>query len=613
MRALYGFAGKTLYVNLSAGDINSKPLSRQLAEKFIGGMGIGSWLAYKLVEPETDALSPDNALVYGVGPLVGTMAPGASRVYANSKSPLSGLVCQGSAGHSTGIMIKYAGYDNLVITGRAEKPVYLRISDDEVEICDARHLWGRDTWDTSDLIQKELGDYWVDCIGPAAENLVRYSIVLCSKRSSFNKTGLGTVMGSKNLKAIAARGTKGVRVADPERFKELTDEITRRIVADPELEAYRAYGGPSSGFSQSGFSSKYFYERIAETSYACLSCPVACKHFIKLKDGSYQGLSYRISHLAALADHSRLGSPENWDELAKVVEIENRYGIEAAGTASMLSYLVDCYEHGILTEEEIGFVPKRGGRALRELIPMIVRKEGIGALAAEGILRASREVGKNSEKYAKHIKGVGREHRLGSQVSIQTIGSLTNPRGGHGDMSPLSFSGGTPPEIDQEAFRRFCMDLGLRRRVADRVRGEPVSRLIKWVEDYTSAYVSTGFCIKPILMRHINLDKLSELYAAATGLEVSPAQLLVAGERVFNVLKAFNVKAGATRRDDMPGRGATWPSDKTLVVSGKEYGTLNQILDQYYDERGWDVKTGFPTRQKLTELGLGEVADDVGI
>ena len=588
-------------------------MKRNVAEKFIGGMGISSWLAYNLIEPETDPLSPENALVFGVGPLVGTLAPGASRVYANSKSPLSGFICQASAGHSMGIMMKYAGYDNLVITGRADKPVYLKISDDEVEVCDAKHLWGRDTWSTTDLIRKELGDYWVDCIGPAAENLVRSSIVLCSKRSSFNKTGLGAVMGSKNLKAITARGTGGVRVADPGKFRELTEEITLRIVSDPQLKAYRAYGGPSSGFSQPEFTREHFCQRVAETAYACVSCPVACKHIIDMKDGVYQGLSFRISHLPALADHSRLGEPENWDELAKIVETQNRYGIEAAGTASMLSYLVDCYEHGLLTKEEIGFTPKRGAKALRELIPMICQKEGIGDLSAEGVSTASRKVGKNSEKYAKHIKGVGREHKLESQVNIQTIGSLTNPRGGHADLAPISFGSVSPMEMDQRAFRRFSAELGLHEKITTRVHAEPAGRLTKWVEDFTSAYVSMGFCNKSIIMRHVHLGKLSEIYKAATGLELEPTQLLIAGERVFNVLKAFNVKAGAIRLDDLPSRGETWPPNRILVVKGKEYGNLNQILNQYYDERGWDVRTGFPTKQKLRELDLGEVARDIGV
>jgi len=203
---------------------------------------------------------------------------------------------------------------------------------------------------------------------------------------------------------------------------------------------------------------------------------------------------------------------------------------------------------------------------------------------------------------------------LESEVSLLTIGSLTNPRGGHGDMPRVPFHTGNTLGASPSMFRQFCGDIGLRKEVADRVCDGPngfnVGRLTKWAEDYTSTYVSMGLCIRPIITRSINLKELSELYLAATGLEMSPAQLMEAGERVFNVLKAFNVKAGAKRRDDMP---PAWPPDKPLVMEGKEYGTLDQILNQYYDERGWDVHSGIPTRKKLTALGLESIADDIAV
>jgi aldehyde:ferredoxin oxidoreductase len=196
MKTLYGFAGKILYVNLSTREISAKPLDVDLAERFIGGMGINSWLLSNLVDEKIDPLSPKNVLIFGVGPLVGTICPGAPKVYVASLSP-DGFLSQSSAGHSMGIMMKYAGYDHLIIAGRSERPTYIRINDDEVEICDAHHLWGRDTWSTTDRLRNELDDYWVDCIGPAGERKLRYSIIMCSKRSSFNKTGPGTIMAPK--------------------------------------------------------------------------------------------------------------------------------------------------------------------------------------------------------------------------------------------------------------------------------------------------------------------------------------------------------------------------------------------------------------------------------
>lgn len=262
----------------------------EIIEKYIGGLGLNAWLLYSLLDSNCDPVSPDNILVYGMSPLVGTIATSVSRVYADSRSPSSQLLSQASAGHSAGIMIKYSGYDHLVITGKSEKPVYLRITEDEVEIRNAEHLWGRDTWETCDLIKSEIGnEYWVDCIGPSGENLVKYSTISCSKRSNFNKTGLGAVMGSKNLKAIAAWGKRGVEVADPTKFLTLVEELSRKILLDGELDTYRTYGSPRT--PKPGFSDEDFIKRVAEKNYACITCPVGCKHIINLKEGQHRSAS----------------------------------------------------------------------------------------------------------------------------------------------------------------------------------------------------------------------------------------------------------------------------------------------------------------------------------
>jgi aldehyde:ferredoxin oxidoreductase len=574
-------------------------------------MGISSWLLYHLINKDTDPLSPENPLIFGVDPLTGTLAPGASRVVVHSRSPNSGLIAQANAGHSMGIMMKYSGYDVLVITGRAPNPVYLKISDDVVELVDASHLWGKDTWETTDLLHKELNDYWIDCVGPAAERAVRYAIILCSKRSSFNKTGTGTVMGSKNLKAIVARGTKGIRIADPTKFLRIANALTKRIIADSELSIIRQFGGVPR--SPPGFPYQEFIKRVGESPYACLSCPVADKHLIALSDGKYQGAQYRISHLSAQANrHSRPAGIENWDELIKCAEVENRYGIEASTAASVLNFLNRCYDHnlwdGVLLDGSIDFVPQRGGAALRQLLTLINQRADIGDQAAEGMLQTSEKI-HSAEHYTAHIKGVGREHQLEKGASLGTIGSLTNPRGGKGDMT----GGGVVIGTNPTAFRRFCSDLGLGTDVANRVcnggNGFHVGRLVKWAEDYTTAYLSLGFCTRPILMRHLTLDEISQLYEAATGFTINTPQLLTTGERIFNVLKAINVKFGATRADDLPSRGWIWPPDKPIVANGRDYGSLNHILNQYYDERGWNIETGLPTRQKLIALGLQEIAD----
>lgn len=611
MTSIGGFAGRILYVDLTTGRTVSKPLERHLIEKFIGGAGIGSWLAYEMIEKQTDPLSPANVLIFSVSPLAGTLCPGTSRVYADTQSGISNLIGQDNAGNSMGVMMKYAGYDHLVITGRAEKPVYLKISDDDVEILDAHHLWGKDTWQTTDIIQDEIGDYWVDCIGPAAENLVRYSIVLCNKRSSFNKAGTGTVMASKNLKAIAARGTRGITVADPEKFMNLSNSITKKILNAPDLKTWRQFGG--SYHSTPRFPTEEYFSRIWKKSYACPGCPVGCKQVIELRDGKYKGLSYRFSHLSSQINHGSLASMENWDELVKCMEMLTRYGLETSSTTAILNYIVECYNHGILTEEEMNFKARLGSEALQELILKIARREGIGNLAAEGLLIASKRI-KDSAIYAQHVKGVGRENNLDRAVNLGNIGTLVSPRGGKPETSQIPFGDGGAGE-SPETFRKFCKDLNLGEEATNRICAGPdgynIGRILKWAQDYSTLYTSMGFCIRAIIMRQTNLKELSELYAATTGLETDPVQLLMAGERAFNVLKAFNVKMGATRLDDMPSHGDIWDPDRPLSAANKQYGSLNHILNQYYDERGWDIATGIPTKEKLTSLGLENIIDDL--
>lgn len=605
MTRLGGFAGKILYIDLTTGDIHSEPLNRDLAQMFIGGFGIGSWLAYGLIKADTDPMCPDNAIVFSAGPLVGTLAPASSRIHLTSRSPDSGFLCWSNAGHSAGIMMKYAGYDHLIITGRSEKPSYILIDDDEVEILDAGHLWGKDTWETTDAIRRDYPDHFVDCIGPAAERGIKYSIVLCGKRSSYNKMGPGTVMGSKKLKAIAAHGTKGVRVADPDKFRELTDSITRGIASDREVSVYRTLGEPTTG--RRGFTSEEFRLRVAERLYACISCPVGCKHAIHLRGGVYDGLRYRISHLDALAGHNRLAEPRSWDELAKLVEEENRVGVEASSTAGMLNYLIVCAEHDHITMTEPAFTPKRGIGAVHDLISLMMDNRGIGEIASRGLLGGIEQIGRDTEAYSKHTKSIGFEHGFERQISNFDVGLLTSPRA-KGELSHVPFGDGNTMDLGPTVFDRFCGDLDLSSEAAERVCDGPegfnVGRLVKWLEDYSSVYLALGFCDRSIIMRHMNLTKVSELYTATTGLDVGPSQLLVAGERVLNVLKLINIRFGARRSDDLPSRGATWPPGRHILFRGFDYGSLDQILGEYYDERGWNTETGIPLKDTLAHLGL---------
>ncbi|MEE8442984.1 MAG: aldehyde ferredoxin oxidoreductase family protein [Dehalococcoidia bacterium] len=600
-----GFAGANLHVDLTSGKVKRVPIDSGFVRSYIGGLGIASRLLSDMVPPGTDPLSPENVLIFASGPLTGTLAPGAARVYAMAKSPLSGLLGTSNGGHSAGIMLKYAGYDNLVITGRAERPVYIKVSDEDVEIVDAGHIWGKDTWQTVDILVEEIGRYAISCIGPAGENLVRFANIMSNKRSGFNKTGLGAVMGSKNLKAIAVRGTKGVEVEDRRGFRKLVDALLAGFAASPETTSWRQYGSAARWKAdKEGFGREEFRQRVWKRYYACLACPVACKHDVHLRGGSYDGLAFHISGLPSLSGHHQMAGMENWDELSKCVELENRYGLDGAAMAGVVNLVAQLREQEIISEKDTeGLDLTWGAGTLRQLIPLIAHREGIGDLLAEGARGAAKIIGGGAEQYANHVKGVQKEPDIGSTFPTGEFGRATNPRGGHGDRAG---SIANLPDLSPQSLRDYCLEIGMPEDALDRVcrgpHGYNVARLTKWTEDFNTVLLSLGVCNRDPMKSQLNLETLADLYTAATGIETAPAEMVKAGERIWNLQKVFNVRHGWTRTDDTPN---TRSPDEPIVVGGKTYGTFNQLLDEYYQERGWDVATGVPLEEKLNEVGLG--------
>ena len=628
-----GYAGGILYVNLSDGSIKKEPLDKDTATRFIGGMGVNSKLAYDLIPPGTDPFSPQNAVIYGAGPFVGTLVPASGRVDISGRSPLTGLLGMANGGNSIGAMLKYAGYDHLVISGRAEKPVYLKVFDDEIEVCDARDLWGKDVWEASDQLWEELGECWVSCIGRGGEKLVRFACVIDNKRAAYSRTGLGAVLGSKNLKAIAVRGSKGIEVADPKGFMELVDGLLERIAASPLVEMWRTLGFTMAfdGYSKAGLfltknftrgcleisdalSQKEYCERVVKAPYACLACPIGCKQQVELKGGNYSGLSFKISSLGAQAGYHSSPGVDSWDEIVKCVELENRYGLDSTSACAAIATAIELFERGIISGEETqGLELNWNADTVKTLLGKIANREGLGDLLAEGALRASQRFGKEAEKYAFHIKGLDTPLGLRGRLSTENFGQLTNPRGGHLDRSPsITFAPRKP-----EAFRRYCPSIGVPEEAMARVcqgpEGFNVPRLTKWVEDYNSITTSLGLCHRTPVSQHYSLELLTRLYVAATGIKVSPAELRQAGERVWNIQRAFNLREGAGRDDDRP---PTRAMTEPVMIGEHELPPFSiervkAMMDEYYEERGWDLASGAPSRQKLEELGLEDIAPNL--
>lgn len=633
--SLHGYAGHILYVDLTSNTIKKEKLGEELIIDYIGNLGINTKLAYDSIKPGTDPLSPENRIILGTGPLGGTVAPACSRSNANYKSPQTHLFGSANSGDSVALMMKFAGYDHIVISGKAERPVCLRIENDDVEILDASHIWGKDTFEATDALWAELGgDYWINCIGPAGENLVRFAASVTNKHSLYGRTGIGAVMGSKNLKAIAAWGSKGITVADRKGFMKIVEGLLEKIKTSPATDLWRefgfvvafpAYGGTGlfercnygEGFADlaKAFGKEEYKSHVVKRAYACPSCPVGCKQVVEIRDGKYAGLNYKVAALGSQVGYHSQAGVENWDEVVKCVELENKYGLDSTSLGSVVGFAIELYKKGLITKKETdGMELDWGGETTRALIEKIVHRDGIGDILADGVKAAALRYGSEAGCYAGHLKGL--EMTLGVRVRLSTenFGQFTNPRGGHLERSPsLTFVPRKP-----KVFPPFSAGIGVPEdrieKVCDGPEGFNVSRLTRWVEDYNTVLASMGMCHRTPVTQHFNLQTITDLYRAATGIEVSPAELRQAGERIWNLQRAFNEREGADRRDDMPPLRTL---NEPIRIGDKEYPPLTEeradrLLDEYYEERGWNIKDGRLTREKLDELGLSDVASDLG-
>jgi len=620
----FGYAGGMLWVDLTDQTVRREPLDMELARDYLGGMGMNGRLAYDLIKPGIDPLSSDNVLLYSTGPFVGTLIPGAVRTNIMAKSPLTGFIGISGGGISIGHMLKYAGYDQLIITGRAEKPVYLVIHDDRVEIKDASHLWGIDLIQATDEIRSELGDYWVSCIGPAGENGVAISAIIDNKHSMHSRTGLGAVMGSKNLKAIAVHGTKGIEVYRRKQFRDQVKELREIVKKSPTIGIWRYEGkiidlymggmGQSRGFSQQEYAS-----RIWKTYYGCIGCPVGDKGVLQVKDGEYEGLTVKVSNPWFTPAGFRHAGCTNYDQGVKCVETGNRLGLDCFTLHHLIPLAQTLYERGIITKEDTGGLElRRDVSTILKLMEQIAYKRGIGELLARGQKALLEAKGGETYKYGDHIKGLEPMYDMRTALIVENFGHLTNPRGGH---HARSYSITYMPR-SSSAIRKFCLGIGVPENAFDRVAPEGdfpdnfnLPRLTKWSEDYNSMYYSLGGCDRTPITPAYNINVLSRLLEITAGIEKSPEELQRIGERIWNLHRMFNLREGASRTDDMP--PYKWMHEP-LVTEGTQLppipeDKINALLDEYYEERGWYIATGNPTPKKLSELGLKKEAEDLKV
>ncbi len=632
--ALCGWSGTILNIDLTTGNITKKPLPLDFAQKWLGGEGFGARILWDTVGPEVkDALEPGNVIIYTTGPLTGTLAPSSGRLEIVTKSPLTNIFGDSNAGGHFAPEFKNAGYDAIVITGKAAKPVYLWIDDDRVEIRDASRLWGKTVSETDRAIKQELGDgnIQVSCIGPAGERLVKFAILVNNLDRAPGWSGCGAVAGSKNLKAVAVRGTKGVRVANPAEFEESCRQAREKVMKIASLPNMRFQGTMSlvRSMYMSGVGMIHNYsitqcspehiEQIAGDKWAreyvvgntgCYGCAIHCGHRAMVTKGEFAGLAANGFEYGAMTGWIYTYGSTSLPFAMKAVEWCNDYGMDAAEPAYVIAWATDCYKRGLLDDKDTGGIKLEwGDPALGlDLLHKLTYREGFGDLLAEGVAGAARKAGKGTEYYAQTIKGSFSQENPTRAIYGMALASATSTRGAdHLKGYPLFERRGLPKEMGVKVWGHPGS--------VDGLSHEGKAAMNTYYRNICTLMDSLGTCKFPSRWMQ-PLDGLIEddyvkMLNAATGLSWSPKDLLTAAERIYTLEHCYNVRLGLDRKDDtLPTMYFEEPLNSGPLKGHKiDRGRFNKMLDEFYAYWGWDTATGIPTRATLEKQGMKDIAD----
>ncbi|MFQ6081289.1 MAG: aldehyde ferredoxin oxidoreductase family protein [Candidatus Bathyarchaeia archaeon] len=616
---------KIAYVDLSKERIATKDIPQSIRRLYLGGRGLDMYLLYNHIKPGINPLGPENALVIGVGLLSGIPALGSGRCDIAAKSPLTGAVGDSNIGGFFGPELRFAGFDHLVITGGAEKPVYLWIHDKEIEIRDASHLWGKDTFETQTIIREHHHDDEIQClvIGKAGENLVRFANVRTGMKNSAGRTGMGCVMGSKKLKAIAARGTIDLEFAQPEGLLKYCKEMNDMIMGTKWARAQSRWGTMViySNTNATGLiRCRNFQYNLMEKGEVlecenmdkysigmagCYACPVHCRHRYILTEGPYAPL---YGEGPEYTSQGAFGTEPDCPSLETVLvanHLVNMYGLDTLETGNLIAWAMELYEKGIIDEKVTGGLRLEWGssEAVIEMIHKIAKREGFGNMLADGIKPAIERIGGESEYYAIQIKGMGSLHSDERPTPSFALGIATSTRGAdHLRSRPAIDLYGLPEEFLEEIYGGPVS--------SDYTSYEGKSRMVRWQELLYAVVDSLGLCKFQTVFCAVHAPKFEEwanLIRYATGMESSKEELMTVGERIYTVERMFNIREGFSRRDDtLPERYFKEPTPLGLpIVRGKKIDRerFERMLEEYYELHGWD-ENGVPTRETLKRLSL---------
>jgi len=616
---MFGYQGKILVIDLMNEEMEIEDLDESLSRKYIGGVGFGFRMLYDRLTVKLDPFDPENLLIFCSGPLSAFPFFGSTGISIVTKSPLTGLIgdsdMRGSFGHS----LKSCGYDALIIKGKANQPVYIELTEEYAKIKDAKDLWGKTTGEVQSLLTPRIKKGMnIISIGPAGERLVRYACISGDVQFFVGRLGMGAVMGSKNLKAIVMNGNRKTPIADPEALRKLLKEISYDIQHDGTCDTLSKYGtwnttGPSNlkGILPTKNFQRTTFEKIEqidgdamlETIYTgkrtCPGCPIGCRRVVKA------GEPYAVSHeyggpqfesVAALGSTLLLGDPF---AIAKANELCNLYGLDSISTGVTIAFAMECKERGILSQNDIGFDLKWGDpEGILKMIRMIAMRDGIGDVLAEGVRKASEKIGKGSERWAMHVKGL--------EIPMH------DPRGKKGmGLAYATAVKGADHEsgMHDEVFERenALTDLGFAKPIGRKeFQGKPL--VVKKTQELWGILSDVlPVCKFPMVPpRPLKPWRLVSALRFVTGWDISLDEFLTIGERIFNLGRLFNVREGVNRiQDVLPNRFSERLQEGGSAGESITKEDLDRMLDEYYDLRGWSTE-GIPKEETLLRLGLKE-------
>jgi len=612
-----GYMGKLIRAKLSEGKIEIEDLNMDDARNYIGGVGLGTKLVYDEVPPSADPLGPENKILFLTGPITATKFPTTSRYEVCTKSPLTGMWADASSAGYWANDFKKAGFDAIIVEGASEKPVYLWISDGKVEIRDASNLWGKDSYATQNAIKEEVDDKraCVLCIGQAGEQKVLIAAVMNDEGRAAGRAGVGAVMGSKNLKAIAVRGKKKVELADPDMMGQMAKKFTNELATNPLLEPMRALGTASSmdtawvtgdipikNWQKSEWKEgcikiggKKMADTILRPHRPCYNCPIGCSRWVKIDDGPYKmegpGPEYET-----LGTFGSMLLNDDLESICHLNELCNAYGLDTISTGSAIAFAMEAYENGVITKEDAGVELTWGNvEAIIEMTHQIGQVKGLGALLGKGVKRAAEELGKETEKYAIHVKGLEVPMHDPRAFHSMAVTYAAGPRGAcHLHGAAFIFDMGIIAPDFGAMYKQGRFDK----------KGKGVNaRAAMDQMAIVNSLVVCQFCGLALSAYHT-----ARLLGASTGLLYKTKDIPLIADRITTLQRAFSVRCGITAKDD------TLPERlQTATTEGGAAGKVANLEDQlveFYAVRGWN-KDGIPTKEKLAELGLEFAVGDL--